>query len=305
MPPCLNPQNNSFQPQALRHEIEALQAYTPGKSKHNDLHYITASRLHYKIPSMAPLASQRSIHPSTPPPLLSLPLPRALIHSLSTITQTSRTRTLLIILFCSPQNYCPTCSPHLICFPCSKTCPLLRPYTFAPRAIDPDWLNNVMRDNALLRALLTDIQKSGQNASKERVKVWTAAAEKLRISGQSELEKIFEKGWMVVDMRRAVGMDLGWVFEGNWRGRGQEEEEMEGPGEGGNRKGLKRRRGMGHESEESGGKRLKVEEVKDRVVRRSKRITKMRDNLGAATATKKRGRNIDEDEAENKHVRQA
>jgi hypothetical protein len=146
-----------------------------------------------------------------------------------------------------------------------------------------------VRDNALLRALVTDIQKNGQNASKERVKVWTAAAEKLRKSGMSDLEKRFEKGWMVVDMRGAVGMDLGWVFEVNWRGRGPEEEEMVGPDEGGIKKGMKREREKGNESGERGRKRLKAEEMKDQVVRRSKRIAKMRDNFGASTATNKRG----------------
>jgi hypothetical protein len=136
------------------------------------------------------------------------------------------------------------------------------------------------------------------------VKAWEGMAERLRVSGMSELERKFEEGRMVVDVRGVVGMEAEWVFEGRW-GKRLEEEDMVAPDEDVGR-GRKRTR----EDESSGreGKRVKVprekeknyatEQRKERVMKRAKekaKVTVADAGVGPSGKTRKRGRAVDED----------
>jgi hypothetical protein len=145
---------------------------------------------------------------------------------------------------------------------------------------------------------------NGRGASEERVKVWEDMAERLRVSGMSELERKFEEGRMVVDVRSVMGMEAGWVFEGKWRKR-VEEEDMVAPDEHVGR-GRKRTR-----EDESGGRERKMvkvprekeknyatEQRKERVVKRAKEkanVIVADDGVGPSGKTRKRGRTVDED----------
>jgi hypothetical protein len=131
-----------------------------------------------------------------------------------------------------------------------------------------------VKDLELYHDLVADIKDDRRNVSEERVQAWMGAAEMLRYSGMSDLEKRFEKGWMVVDMRGAVGMNLDWSFDGKWRDI--VEEEMVGPDEGVIGKRAKRGRGEEDEGGERRRKRVKVKEMRRGAVRRSKRIARVR-----------------------------
>jgi hypothetical protein len=129
-------------------------------------------------------------------------------------------------------------------------------------------------------------------------------AERLRVSGMSELERKFEEGRMVVDVRGVVGMEAEWVFEGRW-GKRLEEEDMVAPDEDVGR-GRKRTR-----EDESGGRERKMvkvprekeknyatEQRKERVVKRAKEkanVIVADDGVGPSGKTRKRGRTVDED----------
>jgi hypothetical protein len=129
-------------------------------------------------------------------------------------------------------------------------------------------------------------------------------AERLRVSGMSELDRKFEEGRMVVDVRSVVGMDEGWVFEGKWRGGVVEEEDMIAPVED---VGRGRKRVREDESGEMERKRTKVmpqeenkgvaEQRKERVIKHGKRKPKAPHNdadVALNEKTRNRGRAVDE-----------
>jgi hypothetical protein len=156
--------------------------------------------------------------------------------------------------------------------------------------------------------LVADIRRYGRTASAERVRRWEDSAERLRVTGMTEMEKHMEGGWMGFDVRGAVGMDLEWEFEKGWRVRRVNVDEDFGPEQGGVKSGIKRRRE--EEDEECREKkRVKVVheiEGKDRkekkcacVVKQGKRNAQDLDDNSDASLTinpgTKRSRAVDED----------
>jgi hypothetical protein len=173
-----------------------------------------------------------------------------------------------------------------------------------------------MSDQNLYRVLVADIRRYGRTASAERVRRWEDSAERLRVTGMTEMERHMEGGWMGFDVRGAVGMDLEWEFEKGWRVRRVDVDEDFGPEQGDLKRGVKRRRER-EDGEFREKKRVKVvhEIVGEEgrkwegkcVVEQGKSMAKGLDADSDVTqsgrTSTKRGRGVDEDGDPSKRVR--